>query len=59
MNDRNVRDVELREALEAFERSRNVVAVIIGQVASNSRELSDALAIWLWRRYGHLMPVGG
>ena len=44
VSDRNVLDVQLREALEEFERTRGVVAVITGEGASKSRELADALA---------------
>ena len=44
VSDRRVLDMQLSEALEQFERTRGVVAVITGEGASKSRELADALA---------------
>ena len=44
VSDRKVLDGQLREALEAFERTLGVVAVITGEGASKSKELAAALA---------------
>ncbi|WP_313861683.1 DEAD/DEAH box helicase family protein, partial [Mycobacterium sp.] len=44
VSDRTVLDRQLREAIESFERTKGVVAVISGEGASKSRELADALA---------------
>ena len=44
VSDRNVLDKQLREAIESFERTLGVVAVITGDGASKSAELADALA---------------
>ena len=44
VSDRNVLDAQLQEAIEAFERTKGVVAVIKGEGASKSQELPEALA---------------
>jgi type I restriction enzyme, R subunit len=44
VSDRTVLDDQLRRAIESFERTKGVVAVITGEGASKSRELADALA---------------
>ena len=44
ISDRTVLDVQLREAIESFERTKGVVAVITGEGASKSRELAQALS---------------
>lgn len=44
VSDRTVLDDQLQEAIESFERTRGVVAVITGEGASKSKELAEALA---------------
>lgn len=44
VSDRNVLDAQLQEAIEDFERTKGVVAVIKGEGASKSQELAEALA---------------
>ncbi|MBK9466991.1 MAG: type I restriction endonuclease subunit R [Gammaproteobacteria bacterium] len=44
ISDRTVLDAQLREAIESFERTRGVVAVVTGEGASKSKELAEALA---------------
>ena len=44
VSDRNVLDAQLQEAIEAFERTKGVVAIIKGEGASKSQELAEALA---------------
>lgn len=44
VSDRTVLDKMLREAIEAFERTLGVVAVVTGEGAAKSRQLADALA---------------
>lgn len=44
VSDRTVLDKQLREAIESFERTLGVVAVVTGEGASKSKELADALA---------------
>lgn len=43
VSDRTVLDKQLREAIEAFERTQGVVAVITGDGAAKSKELAEAL----------------
>ena len=43
VSDRTVLDKQLREAVEGFERTQGVVAVITGEGASKSQELAEAL----------------
>lgn len=44
ISDRTVLDVQLREAIESFERTKGVVAVVTGEGASKSKELAEALS---------------
>jgi type I restriction enzyme R subunit len=44
VSDRTVLDDQLQEAIESFERTKGVVAVITGEGASKSKELAEALA---------------
>ncbi|MBA3596215.1 MAG: type I restriction endonuclease subunit R [Methylibium sp.] len=44
ISDRTVLDTQLREAIESFERTKGVVAVVTGEGASKSKELAEALA---------------
>ena len=44
ISDRTVLDAQLREAIESFERTKGVVAVITGDGASKSKELAEALS---------------
>ena len=44
VSDRTVLDKQLREAIEDFERTKGVVAVITGDDASKSKELAQALS---------------
>jgi type I restriction enzyme R subunit len=44
VSDRTVLDKQLRDAIESFERTRGVVAVITGEGTSKSQELAAALA---------------
>ncbi|GCL61633.1 type I restriction endonuclease subunit R [Pseudaquabacterium pictum] len=44
ISDRTVLDAQLRDAIESFERTKGVVAVITGEGASKSKELAEALA---------------
>ena len=44
ISDRTVLDAQLREAIESFERTKGVVAVITGDGVSKSKELADALS---------------
>lgn len=44
ISDRNVIDAQLREAIESFERTKGVVAVVTGEGASKSKELAEALS---------------
>jgi len=44
ISDRTVLDAQLREAIESFERTKGVVAVVTGEGASKSKELAAALA---------------
>jgi type I restriction enzyme R subunit len=44
ISDRTVLDAQLREAIESFERTKGVVAVITGEGASKSKELAEALS---------------
>jgi type I site-specific restriction-modification system R (restriction) subunit len=44
ISDRTVLDTQLREAIESFERTRGVVAVVTGEGASKSKELAEALS---------------
>ena len=41
ISDRTVLDTQLREAIESFERTRGVVAVVTGEGASKSKELAE------------------
>jgi type I restriction enzyme R subunit len=43
VSDRTVLDKQLREAIEAFERTQGVVAVVTGDGAAKSKELAEAL----------------
>ena len=44
ISDRTVLDAQLREAIESFERTKGVVAVVTGDGASKSKELAEALS---------------
>jgi type I restriction enzyme R subunit len=44
ISDRTVLDDQLSEALESFERTKGVVAIISGEGASKSKELAEALS---------------
>ena len=44
VSDRNVLDKQLREAIEGFERTLGVVAVVTGEGAAKSKQLAAALA---------------
>ena len=44
VSDRTVLDTQLQEAIESFERTKGVVAVIKGEGGSKSKDLADALA---------------
>ena len=44
ISDRTVLDVQLREAIESFERTKGVVAVVTGEGATKSKELAEALS---------------
>ena len=44
ISDRTVLDDQLREAIMSFERTQGVVAVIVGEGASKSKELAEALS---------------
>ena len=44
VSDRTVLDKQLREAIEAFERTQGVVSVITGEGAAKSAELAEALS---------------
>ncbi|WP_233256053.1 type I restriction endonuclease subunit R [Falsiroseomonas bella] len=44
VSDRNVLDKQLQQAIEGFERTKGVVAIVTGDGSSKSKELADALA---------------
>ena len=44
VSDRTVLDAQLSEAIESFERTKGVVAVVTGDGASKSKELAEALS---------------
>ena len=44
ISDRTVLDAQLSEAIESFERTKGVVAIVSGEGASKSKELAEALS---------------
>ena len=45
ISDRTVLDAQLSEAIESFERTKGVVAIVSGEGASKSKELAEALSV--------------